>query len=153
MATGTQTHGIVQSTNVRCAEATFTADGAGTYTATFAIPAGSTVLDVIFRNTVVWDNADSASLTVGDDDDADGYIAATDVKTAPAADTNGAAAGLSTRLSLGATAGAYKGGGGKYCAAAKTITAAIVAAGAGTAGRSRILVEYCTPVATAATKA
>lgn len=126
-------------------EIAFVASGAGTYTATVAIPAGATVLDVIVRNTVVWDSATSASLTIGDDDDADGYITATDVKVAPAADTNGAGAGLSTRLSLGATAGAYKGGAGKYCAAAKTITATIAAVGAGSAGRTRVLVEYAIP--------
>ena len=28
--------------------------GAGTYTGTVAIPAGATVLDVIWRNTVLW---------------------------------------------------------------------------------------------------
>jgi hypothetical protein len=125
------------------------AGGAKTYTATVQVPAFATVLDVIVRNTVVWTNGTSASLTVGDDDDADGYITATDVKSAPAADTNGAAAGYSTRLSLGAGAGAYKGGGGKYCAAAKTITATITTgAGAQTAGRTRVLVEYAIPSVT-----
>ena len=140
---------------VVCEEILFTeAGGALTYTGTVLVPAGATVLDVIVRNTVVWTNGTSASLTVGDDDDADGYITATDVKSAPAADTNGAAAGYSTRLSLGAGAGAYKGGGGKYCAAAKTITATITTgAGAQTAGRTRVLVEYAIPSTRAATSA
>ena len=133
-------------------EAAFVAAGAGTYTASIPVPAGATVLDVIFRNTVVWDSGTSASLTCGDDDDANGYIEATDVKSAPAADTNGAAAGFSSRLSLGASIGVYKGGGGKYCAAAKTITCAIVAVGAGSAGRSRVLVEYAVPSASAVVK-
>lgn len=126
-------------------EAAFVAAGAGTYTATIPVPAGATVLDVIFRNTVVWDSATSAAMTCGDDDSSTGYFTSTNVKTTPAADTNGAGAGLSTRLSLGASAGAYKGGGGKFCAAAKTITCAIVAVGAGSAGRSRLLVEYALP--------
>ncbi len=146
---------LVGSSAVVTVERTFTeTTGAGTYTATVPIPAGATVLDVIWRNTVVWTASTSASLTCGDDDNATGYIAATNVKAAPAADTNGAGAGISTALSLGATAGAYKGGAGKYCAAAKTITATVVTVGAsGNAGRSRLLVRYAVPVVAAATKA
>jgi hypothetical protein len=134
-------------------ERSFTEAGAGTYTATVPIPAGATVLDVIWRNTAVWTNGTSASLVVGDDDDPNGYIEATDLKTAPVADTAGASAGLSSRLTLGATIGAYKGGAGKYCAAAKTITATVtVGAGAQTAGRSRLLVVYAVPATAAAVK-
>lgn len=141
---GPAAQAAAQSTSV---EAVFVAAGAGTYTATVPIPAGATVLDVIFRNTVVWDSATSAAMTCGDDDSATGYFSSTNVKTTPAADTNGAGAGLSTRLSLGASVGTYAGGGGKFCAAAKTITCAIVAVGAGSAGRSRLLVEYAVPAA------
>lgn len=128
-------------------EVTFTeTGGAHAYAATIPVPAGATVLDTIFRNTALWGNGTSASLVVGDGDDADGYITATDVKSAPAADTNGAGQGISTRLSLGASAGAYKGGGGKYYAAAGTITATITTgAGAQTDGRSRLLVEIALP--------
>lgn len=140
------------SSAVVTVEGTFQAAGAGTYTFTCAIPAGATVLDVIFRNTAVWDNATSASMTCGDDDAATGYFTATNVKSAPAADTNGAGAGLSTQLSLGASAGAYKGGAGKFCATAKTITCAIVAVGAGVAGQSRVLVKYAVPITSAAVK-
>src|SRR3990167_6418961 len=71
---------------VQVAERTFTETAnSGTYTATVVIPAGATVLDVIWRNTAVWTAATSASLLVGDDDDANGYIEATDVKAAPIA--------------------------------------------------------------------
>jgi hypothetical protein len=141
------------SSVVVTAEATFTENGAGTYTGTVAIPAGATVLDVSFRNSVVWAAATSAAMTCGDDDAATGYFTSTNVKTTPAADTNGAGAGLSTALSLGASAGAYKGGAGKYCATAKTITCTIVSVGAGTAGRSRLLVKYALPVVSAASQA
>jgi hypothetical protein len=133
-------------------EITFTATGAGVYTGTVVVPAGATAW-VTARNSVLWDSATSASLVVGDDDDANGYIEATDVKAAPIADVNGAGAGIDTRLSLGATVGVYKGGAGKYCAAQKTITATITAVGAGNAGRTRVLVEYAVPALTAATKA
>lgn len=139
---------------VQVVERTFTETAAaGTYTGTVAIPAGATVLDVIWRNTALWTADTSASLEVGDDDDANGYIEATDVKAAPSADTNGAGAGISTRLSLGATVGAYKGGGGRFCATAKTITATVTTVGTtGTAGRSRLLVEYALPSTAAASK-
>jgi hypothetical protein len=122
------------------------AGGALTYTATWSIPAGSTVLNVIVRNTVLWTNGTSASLVVGDADDANGYVEATDLKAAPSADVNGAAQGLSSLLSLGASIGTYKGGAGKYYAAAGTITATVTTgAGAQTAGRTRILVVYTLP--------
>ena len=133
-------------------EAAFVAAGAGTYTANFPIPAGATVLDVVVRNTVVWDSATSAALTVGDDDSATGYFTSTNVKTTPAADTNGSGQGLSTQGSLGASAGAFKGAAGKYCAAAKTLAAVIVAVGAGSAGRTRVLVKYALPKAVAVVK-
>ncbi len=135
---------LIDSTHVTY-EATFAENGAGTYTALVPIPAGATVLDVIWRNTVLWAAATSATMTCGDDDNSTGYYAATNVKTTPVADTNGAGAGLSTRLSLGASAGVYKGGAGKFCATAKTITCTVVTVGAGTAGRSRLLVEYVLP--------
>lgn len=145
--------GALAGDQVVTAERTFTeTTAAGTYTATVAVPAGATVLDVIWRNTALWTAATSATLNVGDDDDNDGYIAAVDLKSAPAADVNGAG-GISTKASSTGT-GAMKGAGGRYCAAAKTLTATVVTVGStGNAGRSRLLVEYSQPVAEAATKA
>jgi hypothetical protein len=127
------------------AELSFAENGAGTYTGTIAIPAGATVRDVAFRNTAVWTAATSAAMTCGDADSATGYFSSTNVKTTPAADTTGAGAGLSTQLSLGASAGSFKGGAGKFYAAAGTITCTITSVGAGTAGRSRLLVVYTIP--------
>jgi hypothetical protein len=141
---------LVAGTPVIAAERTFTEAGAGSYTATVTIPAGSTVLDVYFRNTVLWTAATSAALNVGDGDDADGYFTAIDVKAAPAADTATVPGGVSSLLQ-GAGSGAYKGV-QKYYPSAGMITATIVSVGAGTAGRSRLLVTYMTPVAVAATK-
>jgi hypothetical protein len=152
---GVSATSTVAQQTVQVVERTFAeTSGTGTYTATVVVPAGATVTDVIWRNTVVWGNAGSASVVVGDDDDANGYIEATDIKAAPIADVNGAGAGLSSRLSLGATIGAYKGGAGKYCAAQKTITATVTT-GVGTAatGRSRLIVVYAVPTTAAATKA
>lgn len=132
-----------------CAERTFTeTSGAGTYTATVPIPAGATVVDLVWKNTVVWNNAGTCVAQVGDDDDADGYLAAVDIKTVPGADTVGYG-GLSTKMS-DTGSGVYKGKGGKYCAAAKTITATVVTSSTGGGnGRSRLLVFFMiqTPVA------
>jgi hypothetical protein len=138
--------GGIQTKEITIAEA-----GAGALVGTVVIPAGATVLDVIVRNTVLWTNGTSASLVIGDNDDADGYVEATDLKAAPIADTNGAGAGISTKLSLGASCGVYKGGAGKYCAAQKTITiTATAGAGAQTAGRTRVLVVWAVPTVVAA---
>jgi len=113
---------------------------AGTYTATVSIPANAIVLDVIFKNSVVWNNNGTATLNVGDVDDPDGYITAVDVKTAPIADVNGAG-GISSKNEDTGT-GAYKGLFKKYTAGG-TITASIVTTGAtGTAGRSSLYVIY-----------
>jgi hypothetical protein len=136
-------------------ERTFTETAtAGVYTAEVPIPAGAYVIDVIFRNTVVWNAASSASAVIGDSEDANGYLEATDVKTAPAADTLGASTGASAAHSLLASIGAYKGGARKYYAAADTITATITTVGAtGSTGRSRLLVLYVLPNIIAASKA
>jgi len=113
---------------------------AGTYTATVTIPTNAVVLDVIFKNSVVWNNSGTAVLNVGDADDPDGYITNVDVKTAPAADVNGAG-GISSKNEDTGT-GAYKGLIKKYTTGG-TITATIVTAGAtGTAGRSSLYVIY-----------
>ncbi len=137
-----------------CVERTFTeTTGAGTYTATVAIPAGATVLDVIWRNGAVWTATTSATLNVGDDDDSDGYYAAVDLKTAPVADVLGGVGGLSTQASSTGS-GDAAGVSGKFCVAARTLTATVVTVGAaGNAGRSRMLVKLCLPVSVAATKA
>lgn len=125
--------------------------GAATYTATVALPAGSIVHDVIWHNTAVWTASTSATLDVGDDDDADGYFTAIDLTAAPVADTVGAGGVSSFKGDTGA--GAYSGL-TKYCAVAKTITATVVTVGAsGNAGRSRLFVAYATPTAVAAVKA
>ena len=151
---GVSATATVAQQTVQTVEHTFAeTSGTGTYTGAVVVPAGATVQDVVWRNTVVWGNAASASLVIGDDDDVNGYVEATDIKAAPAADVNGAG-GISTRLSLGATCGAYKGGGGKFCAGQKTITATVTT-GVGTAatGRSRLLVTYAVPTTAAAAKA
>ena len=58
----------------------FTEDSSGTsYTGTVPLPAGSQLLDIVFVTGVLWGGT-SASLIIGDDDDANGYLAATNLK-------------------------------------------------------------------------
>lgn len=133
-------------------EFTFTeTDGVdSTYTATLVVPAGYTVYDVLVGSTVVWNAATSASLVVGDADDPNGYIEATDVKTTPAAEVNGG-----YKLNLEIAADAYRGG--RYYAAEGLITMQITTDDDGThhAGRTRIAVLMApgARTVTAATKA
>jgi hypothetical protein len=121
-----------------------------TYTATLVVPAGYTVYDILFGNTVLWDAATTASLIVGDGDDADGYYAATNVKTTPAVPTGG-----NWGFNLHDDGNVFTDG--KYYAAEGLITAVITTDDNGTheAGRSRMAV-YMSPgskTVTAATKA
>jgi hypothetical protein len=129
---------------------TFTEDGAGTYTATVVVPGCSTILDVRWSNKVVWSAATSATLNVGDTQDADGYFDDVDVKAAPIADVNGAG-GISSFLK-DTGAGAYSGL-TKYLEAGTTVTATVVSVGAGTAGRSRLTVIYAVGEGLGAAKA
>ena len=58
------------STEIRCAEVLFTeTTGAGTYTGTISLPAGSTLIDIQVQSTALWDTATSATMIVGDADD------------------------------------------------------------------------------------
>lgn len=134
-------------------ERTFTETaGAGTYTATVNIPAGSTILDVIWRNTALWTATTSATMKAGLAADDDMFFTGVDVKAAPAVDGTGGFGGISCAQG-DAGAGAATGS-TVYNAAAVVLTASVITVGAaGNAGRSRLLVMYATPVAVAASKA
>lgn len=138
---------------IMTAELTFTETaGAGTYTGEVAIPAGAWLLDIMVQNVALWTAATSASLEVGDATDPDGFYTAVDLKA--------------TDLLAGETLSFAKAGGvegayitathvlGRYSAAARVITASVVTVGgSGTAGRTRVLVQYLDPGDVAATKA
>ena len=132
---------------------TFTeTEGAGTYTGAVTVPAGSIVHDVVWKNDSLWTATTSATLNVGDTDDADGYFSAIDLKAAPLAATAAVPTSISSLLE-DAGSGAYKGL-QKYSATAQVITASVVTDGAaGDAGVSRMFVTYSTPTAVAAIKA
>jgi hypothetical protein len=135
-------------------------DGAGTYNADFFIPAGSLILNVIAHNEVLWAAGTSASLVAGDFAssvvngvntigaaiDADGFIAATNVKAtdllagesidfyrlgglSPAYPTTGTSTHVAERLSL----------------VDRFVRFTITSVGAGATGRTFCAVVYLPP--------
>lgn len=126
-------------------EARFVENGAGTYEAEFELPANATLLDIIVSAEALWTAGTSATLNIGDADDADGYFAAVDLKATDLL------AGQSISLAggtdvAGGKAGAYATFGTnthfneRHQTDARTITAQVVSVGAGTAGRTRVMV-------------
>lgn len=143
----------------------FTEDGSGTsYTGTVEIPAGAFLNNIQFVTTVLWDGT-SASLDIGDDDDANGWFAGVNVKATDLAVgevldiTNAenwggkqgvylvAASGRKGRVTAGVDSGVY------YGAASEVIFLVTPGAADGSAGRSFGLVTYSVPTLTASTNA
>lgn len=144
---------------------------AGTFTGTVEIPAGAVLHDILFMNTVLWDEGTAAELTIGDDDDADGWLQATSVKatdmvvgevysmmSSGSTDTDSsswfavgdyivAATGRKGRTTSGVDSGLY------YGAASEVIGVVTVTDGDGTAGRSFMFVSYSVPTTVTATGA
>lgn len=136
---------------VRAEEVTYTEDGAGTYTGSVTLPAGATLLDIIVNAVALWTAGTSASLEVGDATDPDGYYTAVDLKA-----TDLLAGESLSFAHAGGVQGAYIANSHvspRYAAAQRVITGTVVSVGAGTAGRTRMIVLYAQPVASAATKA
>jgi len=132
------------------AEVLFTEAGAGAYTGTIALPAGSRIIDIGVDGQAVWTAGTSASIIVGDGGDDNGFFAATNLK-----ETDLAAGEINNIEHPGGKAGAYITGEQRklYSAAARNIIGVATSVGAGTAGRTRMYVCYATPTAGAATKA
>lgn len=134
----------------------FTEDGAGTYTGTVDIPAGAIIRDVVIHNHVLWTAAVSASLEVGDAADPDGFFTAVNLKATDLL------AGESISFAfpggqMGADVDADAAGAQhvrrRRLATARVVTATVVSSGAGTAGRTQVVVEYVQPTFVEATKA
>lgn len=126
-------------------EVYFEENGAGTYTASVEVPAGATLLDIIVNGVVLWAAGTSAVMIVGDGTDPDGYFTGVNLKATDLL------AGESISLDqAGGKAGAYIANSQvspRYSATARTITGQITSVGAGTAGRTRMLVLYAKPAA------
>ena len=141
----------------------FVEDGSGTsYTATVEIPAGNIIHDIGFISTVLWDGT-SASLDIGDDNDANGWFASINLKATDllvgevlsiASSENWAgkqgvylvaATGRKGRITAGVDSGPY------YGAASEVIFLVTPGAADGSAGRSFGWVTYSVPSFTAST--
>lgn len=152
MAIGTQIRD--QRTKIVAAERKFTENGAGTYTASVSVPAGATILDIIVNGVALWAAATSATMVVGDATDPDGYFTGVNLKATDLL------AGESLSFALaGGKAGAYianSQASPRYSATARVISGVVTSVGAGTTGRTRMLVLYAAPLPSdvaAATKA
>jgi hypothetical protein len=134
---------------VQAAEVTFTeTSGAGVWTGSVTLPAGSTLLDIIVNNVALWDSETSADMDVGDAATPSGYFAGIDLKATDLL------AGESISFGL---AGAYIANSHvspRYAAAQRVISGIVTKVGTtGTAGRTRMTVVWSLPAAaTAATK-
>ena len=145
----------------------FIENGSGTsYVGTVPIPAGTQLLDIIFVTGVLWDGT-SASLIIGDDDDPNGYLEATNLKATDL--LVGEQFRLSAHGSISAESGQTLGKegvyvvnttgkvgqatadapGGWYTTANNIIATITPGAADGSAGRSYMTVLYTTPTAIA----
>jgi hypothetical protein len=128
----------------------FTENGAGTYTGTITLPAGSRIVDIGVDGIALWTAAVSAAMVVGDAGSANGFFTSTDLKA-----TDLLAGEINNIEHPGGKAGSYLASEQRvlYSATARVITGTITSVGAGTAGRTRMYVVYATPTTANATKA
>ena len=148
---------IVTPTGVAVAlEAAFTQTAANaTHTATFEVPAGATIIDIIITSVAVWDSDTSTVLKMGIGDD-DCFFTGLDLKTIPGAGKSinfshpGDAEGASIpkidggvgATQLGATNGFL------YKATAQSVVAVVTDTNvSGVAGRTRVTLIYTLPQA------
>jgi hypothetical protein len=132
-------------------EVTFTeTSGAGTYTGTMALPAGSRIIDIGCDGQALWNSAGACALVVGDAGSANGFFTSTDLKAVDLL-----AGEINNLEHPGGKAGAYIASEQRnlYSAAARSIIAVVTqASGTGTLGRTRVYVTYTVPTPVAAAK-
>jgi hypothetical protein len=157
MATG-QTVTASPSTPVSLQTSTlsFVEAGAATYTGKIKLPADAILVDLIVVADALWTAATSASLIIGDADDDDGYIAATNLKATDLLANESLSIG--STQTLGGVPGAYLtvgtsthtthrsaaeiGAGATAGAGDGIIIAKVTSVGAGTAGRTRVIAVF-----------
>lgn len=137
---------------VEAHEVLFTENGEGTYTGSVSVPAGATILDIIVNGVVLWASGTSATMKVGDAGNDAGYFTGVNLKA-----TDLLAGESISFESAGGKAGAYIANSQvspRYSASARTISGIVSSVGAGTTGRTRMVVIFALPQSTtAATKA
>lgn len=130
---------------------TFTeTSGAGTYTGTMSLPAGSRIIDIGCDGQALWNSAGACALIVGDGTDPDGFFLSTDLKAVDLL-----AGEINNIEHPGGKAGVYIAAEQRnlYTAAARDVIAVVTqASGTGTLGRTRVYVVYAVASPVAATK-
>ncbi len=124
--------------------------GAGTYTGTMSLPAGSRIIDIGCDGIALWNSAGACALVVGDTGSANGFFTSTDLKA-----TDLLAGEINNIEHPGGKAGTYLASEARslYSAAARDVIAVVTqASGTGTLGRTRVYVVYAVPTPVAATK-
>lgn len=139
---------------VTAQEVTFTeTSGAGTYTGSVTIPAGSTLQEIVVHAVALWDNAGAVTMKVGDVADDDGIftnvnLKATDLLAGEGISASGVAA------SGGGVVGADLANtqwSRRYLATERIISGIITSASTGgSAGRTRMTVSWSPPAVTSA---
>ena len=126
--------------------------GDGTYTISVTVPAGSLVLSIRAVFQAAWTAGTSATLTIGDTGDPDGFLTGGDAKSYGVGAVwctdddevftvdNGA-----YFTAAGVERGPVSTNFGYYYVASSIIRAAVVKSGTGTAGRTGFWVMYATP--------
>lgn len=129
--------------------------GAGTYTGSVTVPAGSWIHDIKIISTALWTATTSAAMIVGDVADPNGWFDAIDLKATDllvGEELNFVQTGGKEGAYLSTTTGKRS---AAYSASARVVSAEVTTVGAaGNAGRTRVQVIYTTNgVVGAATKA
>lgn len=140
--------------------ALFTEDAATlTHTATFTIPAGATLLDILVIPQVLWAAGTSAAFTCGDANSANGWFTTTNLKATDL--VVGERLQASNANNWGGVNGAYLTTAGRfgqqstnmiggYCPTAYSMIGVVTVVGpSSTAGRTRMMVLYSTGITVA----
>lgn len=130
---------------VKHAEVLFTETGAGTYTGTIELPAGSRIIDIGVDGIAVWNSAGACAIVVGDGASANGFFTSTNLKA-----TDLEAGEINNLEHPGGKAGTYIASEQRvlYSASARDVIGVVTAAsGSGTLGRTRLYVVYAVVVA------
>lgn len=141
--------GSVRAESIRFQESAGTA--AGTYSASFEVPVGAILLDVIVHGTALWTAGTSATLTVGDATDPDGIftgvnLKATDLLAGESLSVSMQGGKKGADLDSPITAADAAQVRRRMLAAARSLVAAVTTVGTvGTAGDTTVVFVYAYP--------
>lgn len=141
--------------SVVCEDFYFVENGAGTYTGSVVLPAGATLIDIVVHAEALWAAATSASMDIGDVADPDGFFTAINLKATDllagesiSLTHTGGQKGVDVDLADAAAGADHIRRRELSNTAERTISAVATSVGAGTTGRTRVLVIYAKPTNT-----